>query len=379
MNAQQTYASGGSLDTIVIGGGQAGLALGYYLSRQHRNFVILDAHPRVGDAWRQRWDSLRLFTPAKFDGLPGMPFPGDRLAFPTKDEQADYLRSYADHFALPVRTGVRVDRLFREGDRYVVTAAERRWEASRVAVATGGCQAPAVPAFADRLAPSVLQLHSTKYRGPSQLRPGDALVVGLGNSGAEIALEISRTRRTWLAGTASAEIPFRHGRVAARFALPIVRFVGMRVLTRGNPIGRRAIPKLEGTGTPLIRTKRRDLAAAGVRFVERVTGAADGKPTLAGDRPLDVPNIIWCTGFREDFGWIDLPIFDEHGHPIHRRGVVESAPGVYFLGQEFLYAMASATLPGVARDARYLADHMATHPEPLSRRERCRSAPAPSP
>ena len=158
MNAQQTDASGGSLDTIVIGGGQAGLALGYYLSRQHRNFVILDAHPRVGDAWRQRWDSLRLFTPAKFDGLPGMPFPGDRLAFPTKDEQADYLRSYADHFALPVRTGVRVDRLFRDGDRYVVTAAERRWEASRVVVATGGCQAPDVPAFADLLAPSVRRM-----------------------------------------------------------------------------------------------------------------------------------------------------------------------------------------------------------------------------
>jgi len=375
MNAQQTDASGGSLDTIVIGGGQAGLALGYYLSRQHRNFVILDAHPRVGDAWRQRWDSLRLFTPAKFDGLPGMPFPGDRLAFPTKDEQADYLRSYADHFALPVRTGVRVDRLFREGDRYVVTAAERRWEASRVVVATGGCQAPDVPAFADRLAPSVQQLHSTQYRGPSQLQPGDALVVGLGNSGAEIALEISRTHRTWLAGTASAEIPFRHGRVAARFALPVVRFVGMRVLTRGNPIGRRAIPKLEGTGTPLIRTKRRDLVAAGVRFVERVTGVVDGRPDVAGHGPLDVANIIWCTGFREDFGWIDLPIFDEHRHPIHRRGVVDSAPGVYFLGQEFLYAMASATLPGVARDAKYLAAHMATRPDTRSRGDRSSVTP----
>ena len=378
MNTQHSDAPGGSLDTIVIGGGQAGLALGYYLSRQRRSFVILDAHPRVGDAWRQRWDSLRLFTPAKFDGLPGMPFPGDRLAFPTKDEQADYLRSYADHFALPVRTGVQVDRLFREGDRYVVTAAERRWEAPRVVVATGGCQAPDVPAFADRLAPSVLQLHSTEYRGPSQLQPGDALVVGLGNSGAEIALEISRTRRTWLAGTASAEIPFRHGRVAARFALPVVRFVGMRVLTRGNPIGRRAIPKLATMGTPLIRTKRRDLAAAGVRFVERVAGVADGRPTVAGDRPLDVPNIIWCTGFREDFGWIDLPIFDEHGHPIHRRGVVDSAPGVYFLGQEFLYAMASATLPGVARDARYLADHMATHPDTRVRGDRPSVTPSPA-
>ena len=359
MNAQQSNGSDGLLDVIVIGGGQAGLAIGYHLSRQRRDFVILDAHQRIGDAWRLRWDSLRLFTPAKYDGLPGMPFAGDRLAFPTKDELADYLQTYATRFALPVRTEVRVDRLYRVGGRYVVTAGDRRWEAAQVVVATGGCQVPAVPDFADRIEPSVRQLHSNSYRAPGQLTAGDVLVVGLGNSGAEIAIELSHTHRTWVAGSPSAEIPFRHGRVAARFALPVVRFVGLHVLNQGNPVGRRIIPKMEAEAAPLIRTKRRDLAAAGVHFVGRVTGASNGRPTVEGDRTLEVSTVIWCTGYREDLRWIELPVFDGQGHVMQHRGVVESSPGLYMLGQEFLFALASATIPGVCRDAKYLAERIA--------------------
>lgn len=359
MSTQQNPRSDGLLDVIVIGGGQAGLAIGYHLSRQRRDFVILDAHQRTGDAWRLRWDSLRLFTPAKYDGLPGMPFPGDRLAFPTKDDMADYLQAYATRFALPVRLGVRVDRLYREGRHYVVIAGDRRWEAAQVVVATGGCQVPAVPDFADRIEPSVRQLHSSSYRAPGQLAAGDVLVVGLGNSGAEIALDVSHRHRTWVAGTPSAEIPFRHGRVAARFALPVVRFVGMHVLNQGNPIGRRIIPKMEMEAAPLIRTKRRDLAAAGVHFVGQVTGANNGRPTVDEDRPLEVSNVIWCTGYREDLKWIELPVFDDHGHVMQHRGIVSSSPGLYLLGQEFLFALASATIPGVCRDAKYLAGRIA--------------------
>ena len=359
MNTQRNDGPDGPLDVIVIGGGQAGLAIGYHLARQRRQFVILDAHPRIGDAWRQRWDSLRLFTPAKYDGLPGMPFPGDRLAFPTKDEQADYLRAYARQFALPVHTGVRADRLYRESGRFVVTAGVSRWEAAQVVVATGGCQVPAIPDVADRIGPSVRQLHSSSYRSPGQLDPGDVLVVGFGNSAAEIALEVSRTHRTWVAGSPGAEIPFRHGRVAARFALPVVRFVGLHVLNQGNPIGRRVIPTLAAEATPLIRTKRRNLAAAGVQFLGRVTGATDGRPTVDEGRSLEVSTVIWCTGYQEDLGWIELPVFDDRGQVIHRRGVVESTPGLYLLGQEFLYSMASATLPGVGRDAKHLATVMA--------------------
>ena len=345
-------------DTVVIGGGQAGLAIAYHLAQQHRDVVILDAHERVGDAWRLRWDSLRLFTPAKFDGLPGMPFPGDRLAFPTKDEQADYLEAYAEHFGLPVRTGVHVDRVHRVGDRFVVEAGARRWEAENVVLATGGYQVPRVPEFADRLAASVLQLHSSAYRSPAQLRPGPVLVVGMGNSGAEIALDASGSHATTIAGTPTGELPLRHGRAAARYVLPVVRFAGLHVLTFGTPIGRRVLPKLAHGGAPLIRTKRADLDAAGVARVGRVVDVHDGKPVTADGSELDVTNVIWCTGYRDDPAWVDLPAFDDDGTMRQRRGVVDAVPGLYVIGREFMYAMASATLPGATRDAAHLARRM---------------------
>ena len=358
------------VDTVVVGGGQAGLAMGYYLALQGRDFIILDAESRVGDAWRQRWDSLRLFTPAKYDGLPGLPIAGDRLGFPAKDDVADYLEAYAAHFYLPVSTGVRVDRLWREGDRFVVAAGERVWRAENVVVATGGSQVPRVPSVWAGLAPSVVQLHSAAYRNPAQLRPGGVLVVGVGNSGAEIALELSRTHPTWIAGRPSGEIPVRHGRMAARFVLPVVRFVGLHVLNLHTPIGRRAAPGFLAHASPLIRVKVKDLAAAGVRFVPRVVGAENGCPVVEGGRVLDVANVIWCTGYRGDFGWIDLPIFDEGGQPVYYRGVASAVSGLYFLGQEFQFTAVSATLVGLRRDAKYLADKIgAVAPATSARRQ----------
>lgn len=348
------------LDTVVIGGGQAGLAMGYHLMRHGRDIAILDAHERAGDAWRRRWDSLRLFTPAKYDGLPGMPFPGDRLGFPSKDELADYLEAYAARFRLPVHTGIRVDRLRRDDDHFMVSAGERRWISENVVVATGGCGAPNVPDVARGLGASVLQLHSTEYRNPGQLRPGAVLVVGVGNSGAEIALELSGTRPTILAGTPSGELPVRHGRAAARFVLPVVRFAGLHVLTLGTPLGRKVLPKAGAKGTPLMRTKTADLEAAGVTRVARVTGTRDGKPVVAGGDVLNVTNVIWCTGYRGDLDWMDVPAFDGDGRLIQHRGVVTPVPGLYVLGQELMYAIMSASLPGIRRDAAYLARQMAS-------------------
>jgi putative flavoprotein involved in K+ transport len=213
-----------------------------------------------------------------------------------------------------------------------------------------------VPSVAAGLAPSVVQLHSAAYRNPAQLRPGAVLVVGVGNSGAEIALELSRTHRTWIAGRPSGEIPVRHGRMAARFALPVVRFVGLHVLNLRTPIGRRVAPRFLAHASPLIRTKVKDLAAAGVEFVPRVVGAENGCPVVDGGRILDVANVIWCTGYRGDFGWMDLPIFDDQGRPVYYRGVASAVSGVYFLGQEFQFAAVSATLVGLRRDAKYLAE-----------------------
>ena len=345
----------GMLDTMIIGGGQAGLAMGYYLSEQQRSFLILDANGRPGDAWRQRWDSLRVFTPAKYNGLPGVPFPADPLTFPTKDEVAGYLEGYAARLDLPVLNGVRIERLWREGDRYIAAANGRRWEARNAVVATGCTQEPKVPGFAAELAPSIVQLHSSEYRNPQQLQEGPVLVVGLGNSGAEIGIEVARTHPTTVAGKPGGEIPVKHGRTAARYFLPIVRFIELNVLTLGNPLGRIAAPKFKAHAEPLVRTKTKDLVAAGVRRVPRVAGVENGLPVLADGTRLEVANVIWCTGFKDDFSWIDPALLDDGALPRQERGVALDSPGLFFLGQEFMYAAFSATLPGVSRDARYLA------------------------
>jgi putative flavoprotein involved in K+ transport len=355
-----------SFDTVIIGGGQAGLSVGYHLKKQGRPFVILDANERIGDAWRKRWDSLRLFTPARYDGLAGWRFPAPAVSFPTKDEMADYLESYAARFDLPVRTGVKVDGLSRQADRYVLTAGSRRFEARHVVVATGANQVPKVPAFADDLHPSIVQLHSSHYRNPSQLQEGVVLVVGAGNSGAEIAFEVSRTHPTYLSGKPSGQLPVRHALAMARFVFPVIRFVGNHVLTLRTPIGRKVQPRYISHGAPLIRVKLKDLAAAGVERVPRTVGVEGGRPVLKDGRVLDVSNVIWCTGFREEFPWIDLPIFDEDGRPLHERGVVVGEPGLYFVGLVFQYAAGSDVLPGVGRDAEYVAKHIASR-EPNGR------------
>lgn len=371
-----TSGSGGVLDTLVIGGGQAGLAIGSHLLRQKRQFLILDASQRIGDGWRLRWDSLRLFTPAKYNGLPGVPFPADPLSFPTKDEMADYLELYASTQDLPVRTGVRVERLWREGDRFIAAANGSMWEARNVVVAGGAERRPKVPPFAGKLAASTVQMHSSAYLNPGQLTDGPVLVVGLGNSGAEIAREVCRTHPTFVAARPANEIPVKHGSTAARFFLPVVRFAGLHVLNLGTPVGRKAIPAIKAHGAPLIRTKAKDLAAAGVQFVPRVAGVEDGLPVLADGRRIEAPNVIWCTGFQEDYDWIDPALLGAEGVPRQHRGVSLDQPGLYFLGHDFMYAAASATVTGSVRDARYLAARMRAAVSTGTGAQRAETAPA---
>jgi putative flavoprotein involved in K+ transport len=342
-------------ETVIIGAGQAGLATGYELKKRGRSFMILDANDRIGDAWRKRWDSLRLFTPAKYDGLPGMRFPAPRWSFPTKDEMADYLESYAARFELPARTGVSVDRIWHNGERYVVESGLDTFEAESVVIATGAHGVPKKPSFASDLDPRIVQLHSVDYRNPSQLADGATLVVGFGNSGAEIAIELSRSQAVFQSGTPSAEIPVRHGGLGARLLLPVIRFVGTYVLNVRTPIGRKVRSGFVLMAAPLIRTKAKDLAAAGVERVPRVVGVRDGRPLLEDGRRLDVANVIWCTGFRYELSWIDLPVLDADGAPQHERGVVDEAPGLYFVGLLFQSAATSDVLPGVGRDAAYIA------------------------
>ena len=346
------------VDTVIIGGGQAGLAVGYHLAKQERSFVILDAKERIGDSWRQRWDSLRVFTPARYDGLPGWSFPAPGWSYPTKDEVGDYLESYAARFRLPVRSGIRVDGLARENGRYLVTAGPSRYEADNVVVATGGYQAPRIPVFAADLDPAITQFHSTEYRNPSQLREGGVLVVGAGNSGAEIALESSADHPTWLSGRDTGQEPVRAGSLPDRLFTPPFWFLLSHVLTVRTPIGRKARKQLSNRGLPLARVRRKDLIRARVERVARVTGVRDGRPLLADGVVLDVANVIWCTGFGPDFRWIDLPVFDQDGEPRHERGVVQSEPGLYFVGLFFLSAGSSSLIGGVGRDARHIARHI---------------------
>jgi putative flavoprotein involved in K+ transport len=350
------------LQTIVIGGGQAGLSVGYHLAKRGLPFIIIEANQRIGDSWRARWDSLRLFTPARFDGLAGRSFPAPRHAFPTKDEMADFLESYAAHFNLPVLTGMRVDKLTRQGDRFLITAGEKRFEAENVVVAMATFQRPNVPAFARDFDPAIVRLHSSDYKNPAQLREGSVLIVGAGNSGAEIALELARTgHETLLSGRDVGHVPFRIDGPVSRLLLLrfVFRVVFHRVLTVDTPVGRRVRPKVLYIGGPLIRVKPSDLASAGVQRVPRVVGVHDGRPLLADDSVVDVANVIWCTGFHPGFSWIDLPVFDEHGQPAHERGVVKSEPGLYFVGLHFLYALSSTMIHGVGRDAERIATAIA--------------------
>jgi putative flavoprotein involved in K+ transport len=351
-------------DTVVIGGGQAGLAVGYHLAQRGHDFVILDAHPRVGDAWRTRWEGLRLFTPGRLNSLPGMPFPGDRDAFPTKDEVADYLEAYVARMALPVRTGVRVDDVWpaEDGLEFRVAAGDRDYLADQVVVATGAYDRPRIPEFAGDLGPSITQLHSSAFRSTRQLREGPVLVVGASNSGAEIALMAARDHDTVLCGRNVGKMPFRpEDRMAKVFDTFFWFFVN-HIATLDTPIGRKAQPSIRDHGLPLDRVRPDDLAAAGVeRTFARVVGARDGMPLLDDGRVIEAASVVWATGFRPDHSWIHFPLTGPDGWPMQRRGVVTTVPGLFFIGLPFMYAGASGLLGGVGRDAAYLVDHMPTH------------------
>ena len=367
-------------DTVIIGGGQAGLAAGYELKRRGISFVILEANARIGDIWRSRWLSLRLYSPAWADSLPGMRFPAPRAAYPSGQEMADYLETYAREGGLPIRTGVRVDRLRRRDDGqegYVVEAGDRRFEADQVIVATGAFQHPNIPDIAAQLDPAINQLHSSAYHGPWQLHDGPVLVVGASHSGADIAVEASRDHVTYLSGRIHGQLPVPLESRRARAVFPILVFLARHVLTLRTPIGRKMAPEVRMGGGPLLRVRRQDLDRAGVqRFEARTEGVQDGKPMLADGRVLDVTNVVWATGFRPAFDWIELPVTDDDGWPLQRRGVVASVPGLYFLGLPFLYSFASMLVAGAGADAGYVAERVAERTKArMAARGRAAAAP----
>lgn len=358
------------IETLIIGAGQAGLVTGYHLKRRGRRFLIVDANSRIGDNWRQQWDTLRLYTPAKYDGLPGLPFPAARWHCPQKDEVADYLERYALHFDLPVRASTRVERLeaWPEGG-YVAALDGETIRCDNVVVATGSFgRTPSVPDFAAELDPSIRQMHSSQYRRPDQLNPGPVLVVGASHSGLDIAYELAESRPTTLCGPTRGNIPFRPESRRAHVMMPVVLFVFKHVLTRRTPMGRKEMPEVRSHGGPAFRIKNDDLERRGVvRNNAYMTGVVEGRPELGDGTVLDVTNVLWCTGFRQVFDWIRLPILGADGWPAEYRGVADGAPGLYFCGLSFQYAFSSMVFPGISRDADYVARQIVTRAASLDR------------
>ncbi|WP_341359874.1 NAD(P)-binding domain-containing protein [Georgenia sp. M64] len=348
------------MSTVIVGAGQAGLVTAYHLGRLGQPAVVLDARDRVGDSWRERYDSLRLFSPGMADGLPGLPFPGPRHEFPTARLMGDYLEQYAAAMELPVRTGVRVERVSRRGGGFTVETSQGELDADDVVIATGGHTRPYVPDLARDLDPVILQLHSTGYRNPSQLQAGPVLVVGASHSGADLALEAAAEHETSLAGKIHGQIPVGNGGPGSVVADHVIMFAAMHVLTLRTPVGRRLAQRFRHHGAPLERPKKADLERAGVVLLpHRVTGTRDGLPVLDDGRVLDVRNVLWCTGFREDWSWIEGLPLAEDGYPRQQRGVVDDVEGLYFMGLPFQYAAASGLVLGASRDGRYVAEHIA--------------------
>lgn len=337
--------------TVVIGGGQSGLAVGYYLRQYDHDYLIVDASERIGDAWRNRWDSLRLFTQAKHSSLPGLPFPTLDEHFPTKDEVADYLEDYAATFDLPVRLKTTVERLTRRNERYLIETSTRQFTAENVVVATGSFSSPSVPAFADELASSITRFHSSSYQNPEQVPAKPTLVVGAGNAGAEIATDLaSAERRTYLSGPKTGSIPL------SVFNSRAFWWLGQNVLTAGTWLCERIKQRSRTHGDPLVRLSERDIRQAGVERVPRTRGVEDGQPIVDSER-LDVASVVWATGFQPAYEqWIDISRlrFDESGYPIHNHGVVEECSALYFIGLPYQSTVVSASLGGVGPDARRL-------------------------
>lgn len=346
------------IETLIIGAGQAGLSAAYHLHQLGRDCLIVDAHDRVGDNWRRHYDSLALFTPALHDGLDGLPFPAERWAFPTKDEFADYLELYALTFDLPVRLSTRVHRLWQQDGCYVADLDGHQVTCDNVVVATGTFgRTPHRPAFAAAIAPHIHQVHSLDYRRPEDLPDGPALVVGASHSGLDIAHELAGTRPTTLVGPTSGRVPFEWGTRGFKLGYPVIAWAFRHVLTRRTPMGRKAMRHVRHHGAPQLRIKEHHLTERGVEWIrEHVAGvSAEGLPQLSDGRSFDVAAIVWATGFRQDFGWIDLPLPIVDGWPVEYRGVVAPLPGLFFCGLAFQFAFASMEIGGVGRDAAHVA------------------------
>ena len=360
LSAEKVNSGGESsrehLDVAVVGGGQAGLAMGYYLRAQGLRFAIFERGASIAPAWRERWDSLTLFTPRRYSALPGLPFPGDPDGYPTRDEVIAYLERYAETFELPIELNSEVRRLSHEGGRFVVEVDLRTVTADQVVVATGPFQTPFVPELAQGLDSGVWQVHSTGYRQPGDVPEGAVLVVGGGNTGFQIAKELSATHKVILSvGSKQKPLPQR---IAGRDLFWWLTKTHLLSTTVESRLG----SKLQHRDT-LIGSSPRELKRRyGVELKPRAIDAAARTVRFEDGSELEVDGVVWATGYRPDFSWIDLPILDSNGRLRHRRGVTD-VPGLYFLGLTWQWTRGSALIGWVKDDAAFLTERLATSNE----------------
>lgn len=351
-NAQKNY-----WHTLVIGGGQSGLATGYHLKKSNIDFLILDAEMQTGDSWRRRWDSLRLFTSAWNNAMPGYPFPGDQHSFPTKDQAADFLRDYKEKFDLPVLYDSRVLMVKKSKYGFQVLLKDRTLETHRLVIATGNYTVPKIPAFAKALKGSIRQLHSYDYKSPADLPEGNVLVAGAGTSGFQIAMDLLHEKRTvFVSGKPTPQIP---DFVFKYFGKQFV-WVNKHILNTNTPMGRKFQSViLQGRGAPLIRISPEAAQQAGVKILPRLKGVQDGWPVTENDEVIKVSAVIWCTGFHPDYSWLDLPdAIATNGYPETSRGISLKYDGLYFVGSSFQHSLTSTWMGGVGSDAAYVVKHL---------------------
>jgi putative flavoprotein involved in K+ transport len=353
MAVERVDSSYDRLEVAVIGAGQTGLAIGYFLAKQGRHFTILEASDSIGAAWRSRWDSLVLFTPRRYDSLPGLRFPGDPDGYPGREEVVEYLESYASTFELPVELESRVESVTSSGDGFILDLGARTLQADQVVIATGPFQIPNVPSFAADLAPDLAQMHSTGYRRPNDVPVGTVVVVGGGNTGFQIAEELSATHSIPLAiGSRQTPLPQR---VLGRDLFWWLTKTGLIKKTVESRIGRRAQSR-----DTLIGSSTRDVKHHGVAVKPRLVGASGRTVTFADGSELDVDAVVWATGYRSDYAWIDVPVFDRDGRVLHRRGVTDHR-GLFFLGLTWQHTRGSALLGWVKDDAEFIAERIAAN------------------
>lgn len=341
-------------NTIIVGAGQAGLAMGYYLRNKSNSFILLDNHARVGDSWRFRYDSLKLFTPRSFSALPGMELPGDQAGYPTKDEVADYLEKYAQQFKLPVKLNTKITKVTKhDGYFHIVTNSGEEFLSKNLIVATGPFQKPFIPSFSEEIPNEIFQVHSASYENPSQLKEGAVLIVGGGNSGMQIATELTSTKKdvNISLGKKPKFLPYE---VLNKSIFWWFNVLGISKLTVHSKLG-----QILKKNDPIIGKEVKPLIKEGkVKIYPRTVGYRDGKIHFDNGKDMQPQNIIWATGFVPDYDWLDISnIFDEKGLPFHERGVTKE-PGLFFLGLSWQYRRGSALLLGVGEDAKYLVEKL---------------------